>query len=207
MAKKNKSPSEIKFLNGKDSKEEVYVEWYLQELKDAGIIIDFWYHPEVYTLSNPAIESYTVRKQLKRSVKTISKTRAFHRGHTYRPDFRIRWNFKTTILESICKRYVVTTDLSVFVNGSGYFFSNDFMSDIDVKPAFNKRTADKTTFSINQSLVLNKYRIYVQKITEEELFEKTFTPKRFLMTDSGKQMRKINFNVRTLEEFLTFDKF
>ena len=48
--KKQKSDNEITFLNGRDSRDEIHFEWYCQELKDAGILLDFVYHPESFHL-------------------------------------------------------------------------------------------------------------------------------------------------------------
>lgn len=195
---KQKSTSEIKFLNGKDSKEEVYVEWYLQELKDACIIKEFWYHPEVYNLAE-SVQKLTI---IQKKTKNVEKITSFKRGKTYKPDFRIQWNCGVFGMGNFVNPYDFISDHCITTNGNGYLYCKRYMSDIDVKPNFSIRDSDEAKFSLIQSLVLVYHKVYVQKIEYAKLFEKTFTPKRFMMTDSGRQSRKINWKPITLTQFL-----
>lgn len=199
MKKKPKTANEVKFLNGKDSKEEVYVEWYLQELKDAGIIKEFWYHPEVYQIADNVNKMVIVQKK----TKSVEKITTFKRGKTYKPDFRIQWNFDCGCLNNVISKYNFISDHTVQVFGDGYFYSKpSYISDIDVKPKFSIRDSDEAKFSLIQSVVLCKFQIFVQKVEFGHLFSKTFTPQRFFLTDSGRQTRKINWKPITLQEFL-----
>lgn len=194
----NKSQREIDFLNGKDSKDEVYIEWYLQELKDAGIIADYWYHPDQYMLA-----SATTKTELKQTRKgNKEKITSFKRAKTYTPDYRIIWNN-----HQMLRCYDFVAENTITCNLDGYFYAKKMVSNIDIKPIFAKRDSDTAKFSLIQTIMLDTHKVYVQDIVYQDLFAATFTPKRFLLTDSGNKERKINFNVRSLQEFLTFDKF
>lgn len=143
------------------SKEELYFSWYLDELKEQGLISGYEYEIEPYVL----FESFTYYdQQFKKKINI--------REHIYTPDFII-YNNKTT-----------------------------WLSDhIETKGSFDKHNMIRL-FSINQKWMMQKYGIYVQKIIPSKLFKSTFTPKRYLLTDSGIKSRKINHEVVLLEDYI-----
>ena len=58
-------------------------------------------------------------------------------------------------------------------------------------------------WQINQKWTYQLTGKFVNLIEYSKLFKETFTPTRFLLTDSGKQQRMINkWKVRTLQEYL-----
>jgi bifunctional DNase/RNase len=74
---------------------------------------------------------------------------------------------------------------------------------IDVKPGFTKQHSVTEVFSLKRGLMLEKHGINVQKVVIEDLFKHTFTPTRYLLTDSGRQPRKITeWKPISLETFL-----
>ena len=210
MLKKNKKDD--LFLNGKDSKEEVYVDWYLQELKDAGIIKDCWCHPEVYDLTNPVMQAVIQTKGRGKNKHEILTTKQFKSGHTYKPDFRIRWSSDSEF-DAFTKTYSHVSESNVSVTGGGYFYRLPYgFSDIDVKPVYQINDASQAKFSLIQSIVLNKYKVFVQPVVYQDLFAKTFTPKRFLQNDSGKKYRFKLINgakvfIKDLPETVSLDQF
>lgn len=203
MKKKPKTANEVKFLNGKDSKEEVYVEWYLQELKDAGIIKEFWYHPDVYHLTNPVMRLEKGFKGRGKNKVEVDVVKSFKQGHTFKPEFRIKWNNPLPV-KKFLKLYQFISESNVITTGEGFFYSKtSLMSDIDVKPKFQIHDAADAKFSLIQSIVLNQYKVFVQPVIYQDLFAKTFTPARYLLTDSGSMTRKISdWKPITLQEFL-----
>ena len=76
---------------------------------------------------------------------------------------------------------------------------NDYFSYIDVKGLFD-RNKSNSTFSIIQKVLFSEKGIYAQKIVPEKLFERTFTPKKYLKTDKSGKPRKIKWEVKLLEE-------
>ena len=56
-------------------------------------------------------------------------------------------------------------------------------------------------FKNNQKFIWDKYKEYVNLIYVTELFEQTFTPKKYRLTPTGKP-RKINWNPITLKQFV-----
>lgn len=202
MAKKQKSASEIKFLDGKDSKEEVYFEWYCEELKQAGVLERYVYHPEVFSLIKPFFYQYEEQKP--KSVKVHKKT--LSPSHVYELDFLLYWNTSSAERFLFVKRLTSISN-SCFIADFGSiknrFYCQMNKSYIDVKPGFTKQHSVTEVFSLKRGLLLEKHGINVQKVVIEDLFKHTFTPTRYLLTDSGRQPRKITeWKPISLETFL-----
>ena len=171
-----------------DSPEELYVSWYLDELGEAGYVIQVDFHPDSYRLS-PQVK-YKRYKMLKTKIKEIPST--LLQEHIYTPDFLVYWTQEA---------------VSIFFKGTGGPFFPDMQTEIlqrtiwEVKPPFDRNNMTRL-FTINQKWVYDKYGVYVQKIIPQKLFRDTFTPQRYLLTDSGKQKRKLIFAPKTLEEYV-----
>jgi hypothetical protein len=203
VAKKQKSASVIKFLDGKDSKEEVYMMWYFQELKDAGILYDFVYHPETFNLIDGFY--YLTHEEKPRSVKKHRYT--LSGSHSYTPDYLMKWNMNCEHRNKLSKsltKYSLHNFIVPFVHNGTRFFRQFNCTYIDVKPEFIKRSGDAYAFSLLRGLMLKEHGINVQKVVIEDLFKHTFTPARYLLTDTGRQSRKITkWKPISLETFLT----
>ena len=76
------------------SKEEMYFEWWLRELEDAGIAVFYEYELLSFLLSKK--ERYL--KEMKMKTKTKMVERVLLGSHSYTPDFRIVWNSKNKFL-------------------------------------------------------------------------------------------------------------
>ena len=173
------------------SKEEIYFLWWLDELKEAGFIHKYYYEPRSYILSEKEMRK-TV-KQLKTKEKI--EERELLKKHEYTPDFVIIWSVSAdlpflTLLES----------MDLFSQGGIYCQRQgvDFQSFIDVKGTFNQRRGDQE-FSLNRKWMYQRYKIFVNKVVPSKLFERTFTPDRYLYTDSGNGFRKLKYKPKTLE--------
>ena len=112
-------------------------------------------------------------------------------GHSYNLDYEVKW-----------------TDLGVkrFCNKFGERFTKPFVCDnnnvsyFEAKPQYDFNSMTRLA-TLNIKWLYQKYGIYTQVIIPERIFKKTFTPKLMLKTKTGKD-RKLNFFVRTLEEYL-----
>jgi len=156
------------------SKEEQYFEWWLRELEGAGIIESYKYEPPPFLLSSRVTQ--TICKQLKTKTKFVDRT--LLREHRYTLDFLIFWN-KTP----------------------KWLYAQNLISHVDVKGSYARNFND-IAFGINQKWLYNDYGIYVQKVVPTKLFARSFTPKRYLLTDKSNKPRKINFKVTLLEDIL-----
>ena len=171
------------------SKEELYFSWWLDELEDNGIIESYGYEPKTFKLSDAA--HYTKTVQMKTKSKIV--TRTLLQPHSYTPDFQIHWHKDMDFIHSWCG-----------------------LSWVDVKGGYSKNFND-TAFPLNQKWMYDKFGIYVEKVVsgsstyknskkelviKKGLFAKTFTPKRYLLTDKSNKPRKINFKVTLLEDIL-----
>ncbi len=183
----------VYFYNGisYDSKEEIYFLWYLDELKAAGFIDSFRYHPPSFLLSEPVKYSYS--KQLKTKIKHIEK--ALLQPHSYRADFYIWWHPKANGFLFSNKG---NKKIFPFIAHKTVNIENATV--IDVKPIHDMHNMTRQ-FHINQKWVYQKLGIYVQKIVPTKLFESTFTPERYLFTDKSLKPRKLAFQPVCLKAF------
>lgn len=174
-----------------DSKEELYFSWYLDELKEAKYIQNYEPQPESYVLSPPVFYEYT--KQLKTKPKLIVKKLA--REHIYSPDFKIWWSQRAHSI------FFHNIECNANLKAIS-FIANGQKSIIEIKPVFDQNNMTRL-FTINQKWMYQKHGIYVQKIIPVKLFEQTFTPEKYLLTDKTNKLRKLKYQPRSLNEFLS----
>ena len=206
-----------------DSNEELWLAYYLDELKEADFVAEWKSQPQEYVLSEPVV--YTWLQKLKTKGKL--KPSALLQGHKYTPDFMVSWNS--------CARNIFfnTIDDGINLKNVPFFaHSGNNISIVDIKPAFDMNNMTRL-FVINQKWMMDKYGIYVQKIiisketrhgkpvknprrewpepkkkilythsTWNGLFPKTFTPERYFLTDNSMKPRKIRYNAIRLDEYL-----
>ena len=174
-------------------------EWYFALWLD-NLCREFAHHPS-YALSwGYKINTFNLfekvdivhKEQGKRKV--IEKTQCLLQDATYTPDFSfymIRPALKGFV--DLAKETLIKNALFVRCGGSFY---------IDVKPSFTRNKAESARFSLVQKALWDKHGEYVNKIVPAKLFEKTFTPERYLFTDTGKQSRKIGWKIKTCAGWL-----
>lgn len=201
-----------------ESKEELWISYYLDELKKNKFILEWEYQKHTYLLSDTF--NYQWLKKLKTKGKYMNS--ALLQKHEYTPDFTILWQssahhlFYNTIEDGINLKSA---------NFVAHGIEDHKTSIIDVKPAFDMQNMTRL-FSINQKWMMQKLGLYIQKIipvkeskhyhmignkkkkvyshsTWTGLFPKTFTPQRYFLTDLSMKKRKINYDAKTLEQYIS----
>lgn len=197
---------------------EVYFEWYMNELKEAGFVLDIKrekFAIEVtppmprkrynFSTKEPKIEDYNIFKPL-----------------VYTADYMIKW--APHAKEIFFNLLEVDSPLRIWcpfyaqIDSKGVAFSL-----VDVKPTyaasqFSGYNASSISFPLNQKFIYYLYGIYINKaitiptVAKGEvksgnnvaLFTTTFCPNRYLLTDGGLQGRDIKFNKRSLREYISY---
>lgn len=192
---------------------EMYFEWWLKELVKQKLVIDFEYEPKQFKIFDPLAFFY------KHSYKTkphITKDITIFEPIVYTPDYRVvfdaRMLNKLFCLVDYDKSYIV--DDPELETGNVYqntiFFATTQKSIVnilekgyyelwfDVKPpaqVLQKNTKINTRdFRFTQRVMLFEHNIFVNKVvpigSKTCIYNKTFTPDRYLFTDGGTQPRK-----------------
>jgi len=168
-------------MNTFDSFEEKYFTYWLEEARQMELI-DSWerWDQEKHIEMFPPNEEYKMRKA------------------SYTPDFKVVFNKKAEgLLYNLPKK------------SKGYFFyvNDDLECIIDVKGAYkSSKHISSITFPLVQKIIFHTQGIYIQKVIPlgvGNLFDKTWTPSKYLLTDKTNQIRKIKQNkVQTLKQFI-----
>lgn len=184
-----------------DSVGEMHLYWWCEELLNENILLKVETQPMSFVLSEGVTKLYS--KQMKKvEDKVLSHT--ILNSHSYTADFKLDWN------ENNLSAQIFQTEL---VSGKVYDDKSKFnklfsekipglCSLIEVKPSFDQNNMTRLAI-LNQKWVFAKFGAFINIVVPEKLFDKTFTPKRFLTCDKSNKPRKINYkNVVSLEEFL-----
>lgn len=198
------------------SSEEIYMAWWLEDAVKHGIVLRWQYEPKGWVLCEQG--DILVTKFKSNKAKTpYTDTKILIEEQTYTCDFRIVWNPE---YEGVFfKRYD-----RIIKDQSPYFYALEESDDIhdlmyvtyiDIKPGFAQASQQSfVRFPVKQAWVYDKYGVYVQKIVTLQsvkyklgrkysgLFVSTFVPERYLLTDSGNQRRKINFDFKTIDSYV-----
>lgn len=190
MAKKNIFYGYMKL----DSMEELYICYYLQELQDFGFIHS-WDRSGSFYLSDALDGHYTEITQLKTKQKVTDKRVCILESHLYTPDFKIIFTDKYKTL------------LSIFPDDyrKGHLFvahehTDGFLCYLESKPDYDKFNMERI-FRVNQKWVFKEHQKIVNLVKFKALFKSTFTPKKYLLTDTFSSGRKINWKIKTIEEY------
>jgi len=184
--------------------EEIWFEWYLQELKTEGLIIRF-FRPEPIQILSAAV--LTVKSKKSSKVETLLQPL------TYAPDFYVEWDTEHSNIDKFVKVLGKPMDKNhKNIPFYGNLTESGVFSLIEIKPNFNSsRAHSNTSFPIKQKFIYNLYQILVQKIVlfpngkakaKKELFPLTFTPQRFLFTDKNLTKRTIHFKTKSYDEYI-----
>lgn len=164
------------------SDEELYFSWWLDELKEKGIVLEWQYEHFTFPLFDKV---YDGKKTLLAE-------------HNYTPDFFVQFG----------KNYNTKFGFKALLEPS-------FSALVDVKGGYSNNFNDMR-FPLNQKWMYQKFGLYVnkiipvsgfrinskkEKVLKKCLFSETFTPKKYLLTPTGKE-RTIHWKVRSVEEFL-----
>ena len=199
-----------KFTNGKYTflnDEELYFSYYLDELKQSGIVIDYQYEEETFELAPDQKFTYTKTTQLKTKVKTENITKSFLKPITYTPDFAITFSKNMGLFcDTTMTKGMPMFNIGMDIDG------NPTKSYVDIKGLFaGKTNSTQYTFPIKQKWMYDKFMIKVDKIVPFRLFEQTFTPKKVIELEVYRrddQKRGINrgdtklkYKIKTIEEW------
>jgi len=157
---------------------EKYYSWWLDELKEKLLIEDYKYEKETFTLFESEVISSCGKDR------KISKCK-------YTPDF---WVYYTKEQKSLLE------SLGIFLIPSRNDVDGLIESIIEIKPKFNFQNKNELA-KVKIKWLYQKDKIFVDLVHPTPvLFAETFTPKCYLLTDSKKKSRKIEWDVINLEE-------
>lgn len=152
-----------------DSKEELDVFEWILEAKDLGFVSGFEYQPK----------SFELFAGLKNE-----RGKFIVRPHVYTADFRVSFTDAW-----LCFRKANRIKVFDRVDERTVF--------MDVKGAYSIYD-DGRSFTINSKWVLDKYGVYVWKVVPLKLFEKTWLPKRCVLT---RKTKKVSAKYSSLKVF------
>ena len=72
---------------------------------------------------------------------------------------------------------------------------------MEIKGVFDRNNMTRL-FRQNQAWIYDKHRIFVDLFLIPKLFAKTFTPKKYLITDKTMKPRAIGFQINSVDEYL-----
>lgn len=154
-----------------DSQEEVWTAMWLQELKDAGYVNDWFKILLPIHIFEPVEFYYNKVTVLKTKTKEELKKFTLLNDLDYTPDFQVTWT-------SAGMKHFVSRIADIEINPKSWFFCDNPLNTtlIEVKPNFdqNGKTAK---FSIIQKILWSVHKRFVDLILPEKLFEGTFMPK------------------------------
>lgn len=195
--RKEKRPRGLDPVTGQqfDSEEEMYFSWYLDELKEAGYVKDWKHEAKSYVLSDGLTKR---RSEPRKRVADKIYEYELIKPSVYTPDFQIDWEPKA---EDIFFRCIMHYYTDLRQSKIPYITSNlENECVVEIKPLYDKNNMTRLART-NIKWVWDKHRVYVNLIKVPRIFKDTFTPKRYLLTPTGKTKR-ITFTTRTLQEFV-----
>lgn len=165
-----------------DSNEEYYVYHWIMEAYRAGIIKEYEYQPKEFLLTDKF-------KYVPAFGNPKKKEKHLLADHVYTADFRIVFN--KSFGEKLSEYFKIPIE-AIDANGNAVVY-------IDVKGGFMRNNSGRS-FSINQKLVYEKYKIFVQKLIPEDLFKKLGCPKELFMTRKTHKVSKKFSIFKSIEE-------
>lgn len=188
-----------------DSDEELWFAWYLQELKDAGIILQAELNKKAIPLS-PKIEH---RYELIQKKGTKSMLQHLLSSHEYTPDFNIMFNmqYRDSFYALLIQGKKFPKQNVPFIT----FGPEDHSSIVEVKSSYDMH--GKTYLArMNIKWVFEKHLMFIQIVKVPDIFESTFTPQKYI--DMMKRKRdnrtkgvkvgdsRIKWKVKTIDEYM-----
>lgn len=191
---------------------ELYFSYYLNELKEAGFIEEWWYEVDTFKLSESVKSPYL--KQLKN--KEVVEEEHWLQEATITADFKIKWKHVATNLFVLWPRFAVKSVKVIPFRQSKIDYEDDvwpfLFSWIETKGNSESSTSSSISFPYKQKWCYQKHGVYIQKIKPLQLFQDTFTPNKVLELEKyvrdckfgTKGSSKLHYNPRTLEEYLKY---
>lgn len=199
---------------------ELYFEWWLNEMIDAGYVHSYTREAETFEIFPNYIgqrKDYS-RKTMEPKVETFAIL-----GKTmYTYDYKIRWNDSAVYLFYQPMDFSKPEEFQMVVYPDTFFYAHydkedrRWVSFIDIKPPsqaarFSGQMSSYHTFPLKQAALLWLHGVYVNKIIPIPmrgagktiaLFPNTFTPKRYLISDGATRTRSIKFRIRSMAKYV-----
>lgn len=171
-----------------DSKEELHFSWYLDELVKLGVVSSYTNDIAPFILNKEYKVNIVI--PMKRVPDKV-KERIFIREHVYTPDFIVYWNKQVVVHKRLMDIFVIQQD----EDGNLYTY-------FEIKGAWDQNNMTRLFTSRTQPWVWDKFNKYVQLLKVPNIFKKTFTPRRYLLTDKTSKPRSIKFKTVDLQTYL-----
>lgn len=203
--------------------EELYFEWWLEELKSLGLVLEYQREPHTFEIA-PAIPIFY--NQIRPKTPIVKSFNLFG-TLVYTPDYRVKFSKKliNKMIGVISKEENIMVEFGFAENGSVYqntiFYTTDLPETewvtvyFDVKPpaSAQRRTGtlgSSRDFKYISRMMYENHGIIVNKATpigtSTSLFCKTFLPKRYQFTDVSGKPRKLKdyeMKAKSLSQYLS----
>lgn len=200
----------------KENPGEMYFRWYLEELKRYGYVKEIHREPETIKVLPDYIhkrEKHFKQKENEFEEFTLLK------GVNYTYDFRVIWdasalNIFTDVFDpNGAFKYGQPLFISHYINING---TVEIVSYVDVKPHISAaqfgggKLSSYYSFPFIQKMLMLTRKLYINKAIPTNqgkhgintcLFAISFTPNKYLFTDTGQKQRKIHFKKTTITAF------
>jgi hypothetical protein len=186
-----------------DSREEVWFAMWLEELKQAEFIQEWYKINTPMQILDPVKFLYTRTTQLKTKEKKEVKNFTLLNDLTYTPDFIIKWT------DNGWNKFVSLIEGNI--NPKSWFFGSyeyEFrrVTYAEIKPTFDQH-GKTARFSVIQKVIWSIKNIFVDLIIPEDLFEGTFMPQEAIPDFKYKKnprtgQWKTKYIPKSLNEFL-----
>lgn len=198
---------------------ELYFEWWLDELKSVGLVMEYEREKTTYTVCDAVPIFY---KQHYKTKEPIYRNFDLVTPITYTPDYEVLFSDKlmNKLFGYVEKDESKLIEEEVLDVGNVYqetlFYTTDREYDVfnvifDVKAgskaaSFSAKLSSSRDFPVKRAMLYQKDGLIVNKVipigTANCLFAKTFMPRRYRYTDGGGMQRKIKGKFKTMEDWL-----
>jgi hypothetical protein len=186
---------------GFDSWEEIHFYWWCKALIDSGYIESVKIEPPSFLLTEPLVVEY-FKPMKKVSDKMIPEE--LMKGNIYTCDALITWTdkaFDVFFMPIASKKRKKKGAVLQFMLAN-HSDKLGWYSYVEVKPTFDQNNMTRLAKN-NIKHVYSKYGMFINLVVPEKLFNKTFTPKRFLSHNKKAGKRKIKHkNIISLKTFI-----
>lgn len=198
---------------------EIYAEWFFNQLIDYGYLKSYKTQPEKMNVVQPA--KYGRMKRFKTKSAVVDEYNLLPAIH-YGADYELEWhpNAEYLFFEEINQAGVFQFGTPPFVAHripSVDVNSEDrIVSWIDIKPTNSVmrrggNVSSSISFTYKRRMLWDNHRIFINKSVPIPMagtghtiamFTTMFTPDRYLLTDGGRQRRKIKWKIVSLKEYV-----
>lgn len=186
------------------SKDELFISWYLEELKELGYVKRWVYEFKTFTLGEEDHRG-VVRKyeQLQTKIKETNNFKRLLQAHRYTPDFGVEFN-------EIANNIFYCNHDSIISEGIPFTLYKIMKGILEVKFEKGKFQGSKPKTNISRKWMLDKHDLFVEEITFKDLFDSSFTPRRYTSLDGGtvkfKRHTSKKHLVRNIETYIELRK-